>query len=32
MKWAKLKDCDDEGGEFKDTGNPARDMTPAEQE
>src|SRR6267154_1234206 len=32
MKWAKLKDVTMKAGEFKDTGNPARDMTPAEQE
>lgn len=32
MKWAKLKDITLKAGEFKDTGNPARDMTPAERE
>src|SRR5882762_6976998 len=32
LKWAKLKDVTMKAGEFKDTGNPARDMTPAEQE
>jgi protease IV len=31
LKWAKLKDVTLKAGEFKDTGNPARDMTPAEQ-
>jgi protease IV len=31
MKWAKLKDIVLKTGEFKDTGNPARDLTPAEQ-
>jgi protease-4 len=31
MKWAKLKDVVIKTGEFKDTGNPARDLTPAEQ-
>jgi protease-4 len=31
LKWAKLKDVTMKAGEFKDTGNPARDMTPAEQ-
>jgi protease IV len=31
MKWAKLKDVVLKTGEFKDTGNPARDLTPAEQ-
>jgi len=30
-KWAKLKDVVLKTGEFKDTGNPARDLTPAEQ-
>ena len=29
--WAKLKDITMKAGEFKDTGNPTRDMTPAEQ-
>jgi len=32
MKWAKLKNVIIKTGEFKDTGNPARDLTPAEQE
>jgi len=31
LKWAKLKDVVVKTGEFKDTGNPARDLTPAEQ-
>src|SRR5437588_1556744 len=31
LKWAKLKDTVFKTGEFKDTGNPARDLTPAEQ-
>jgi len=31
MKWAKLKDVVLKTGEFKDTGNPARDLTPAER-
>jgi protease-4 len=31
MKWAKLKDIVLKTGEFKDTGNPSRDLTPAEQ-
>jgi protease IV len=31
LKWAKLKDVVFKTGEFKDTGNPARDLTPAEQ-
>lgn len=31
LKWAKLKDMTMKAGEFKDTGNPARDLTPAEQ-
>jgi protease IV len=31
MKWAKLKSIVLKTGEFKDTGNPARDLTPAEQ-
>ena len=31
MKWAKLKDQTFKAGELKDAGNPARDMTPAEQ-
>src|SRR6202451_339699 len=30
LKWAKLKDIVFKTGEFKDTGNPARDLTPAE--
>ncbi len=32
IKWAKLKNVVIKTGEFKDTGNPARDLTPAEQE
>ncbi|MFZ0760332.1 MAG: signal peptide peptidase SppA [Candidatus Sulfotelmatobacter sp.] len=31
MKWAKLKSVVFKTGEFKDTGNPARDLTPAEK-
>src|SRR5271169_7130627 len=31
MKWAKLKDITLKAGEFKDTGNPTREMTPAER-
>src|SRR5580692_2598780 len=31
LKWAKLKDVVIKTGEFKDTGNPARDLSPAEQ-
>jgi protease-4 len=31
LKWARLKDVVIKTGEFKDTGNPARDLTPAEQ-
>jgi len=31
LKWAKLKNIVLKTGEFKDTGNPARDLTPAEQ-
>ena len=31
LKWAKLKDITMKAGEFKDTGSPAREMTPAEQ-
>ena len=31
LKWAKLKSIVFKSGEFKDTGNPARDLTPAEQ-
>lgn len=31
LKWAKLKDVVLKTGEFKDTGNPARELTPAEQ-
>jgi protease IV len=31
LKWAKLKDVVFKTGEFKDTGNPARELTPAEQ-
>lgn len=32
IKWAKLKSVVIKTGEFKDTGNPARDLTPAEQQ
>ena len=32
IKWAKLKNIVIKTGEFKDTGNPARDLTQAEQE
>jgi protease-4 len=32
LHWAKLKQVLLKAGEFKDTGNPARDMTPAERE
>jgi protease IV len=31
LRWAKLKSVVLKTGEFKDTGNPARDLTPAEQ-
>jgi protease-4 len=31
LRWAKLKDVTLKAGELKDTGNPARDMTPAER-
>src|SRR5712692_3600811 len=31
LKWAKIKDIVFKTGEFKDTGNPTRDLTPAEQ-
>src|ERR1700677_1619324 len=31
LKWAKLKSVVLKTGEFKDTGNPTRDLTPAEQ-
>src|ERR1700683_5640830 len=31
LKWAKLKNIVLKTGEFKDTGNPTRDLTPAEQ-
>ena len=31
LKWAKLKNVVIKTGEFKDTGNPARDLTPSEQ-
>jgi protease IV len=31
LKWAKLKNVVFKTGEFKDTGNPARELTPAEQ-
>jgi protease IV len=30
LRWAKLKDITMKAGEFKDTGNPTRDLTPAE--
>lgn len=32
LHWAKLKDMTMKAGEFKDTGSPTRDMTPAEQQ
>ena len=32
LHWAKLKDIVFKTGEFKDTGNPARELTPAERE
>jgi protease IV len=32
MRWAKLKEIVMKAGEFKDTGNPTRDLTPAEQQ
>jgi protease-4 len=32
VKWAKMKNIVIKTGEFKDTGNPARDITPAEQQ
>lgn len=32
IKWAKMKDVVIKTGEFKDTGNPTRDLTPAEQQ
>ena len=32
LRWAKLKDVTLKAGEFKDTGNPAREMTAAERE
>lgn len=32
MHWAKLKDMTLKAGEFKDTGSPTRDLTPAERE
>ena len=32
LQWAKLKSITLKAGEFKDTGNPAREMTPAERE
>src|SRR5438477_9561390 len=32
LQWAKLKDVTMKAGEFKDTGSPTRDMTPAEQQ
>jgi protease IV len=31
LKWAKLKDITIKAGEFKDTGSPTRDLTPAER-
>lgn len=31
IKWAKMKDITIKAGEFKDTGSPTRDLTPAEQ-
>jgi protease IV len=31
LRWAKLKDVTMKAGEFKDTGSPTREMTPAEQ-
>ena len=31
LRWARLKDITMKAGEFKDTGSPTRDMTPAEQ-
>jgi protease-4 len=31
LRWAKLKDITLKAGEFKDTGSPTREMTPAEQ-
>ncbi|HVO80359.1 MAG TPA: signal peptide peptidase SppA [Terriglobales bacterium] len=31
LRWAKLKDITMKAGEFKDTGSPTRDMTPAEK-
>jgi len=31
LKWAKMKDVVIKTGEFKDTGNPTRDLTPSEQ-
>ena len=32
LQWAKLKDITMKAGEFKDTGSPTRDMTPAERQ
>lgn len=32
VRWAKLKEVIIKAGEFKDTGNPMRDLTPAEQQ
>jgi protease IV len=32
LRWAKLKQITMKAGEFKDTGNPARELTPAEKE
>jgi protease-4 len=32
LRWAKLKDITMKAGEFKDTGSPTRDLTPAEKE
>ena len=32
LRWAKLKDVTMKAGEFKDTGSPTRDLTPAEKQ
>jgi protease IV len=32
LRWAKLKDITLKAGEFKDTGSPTRDLTPAEKQ
>src|SRR5215470_13301997 len=32
LRWARLKEVTMKAGEFKDTGNPTRDLTPAEQQ